>query len=246
MPHTPQFRVVDFLKLTRKIGARDASLFYGRHLAGMSPSYEGIQLRKGTSDLDVFKQIFVWEEYAYPVKGEIRTIIDAGANIGCSSVWFAKKHPQAMVYALEPEPSNFQALQRNTSAFAQIKCIPHGLWSRSCKLKIESASAENWAFRVLETSDDDPNGIPASSIDDLMKQFSMPTIDILKIDIETSEKHIFGEASKAWLPKTKYLLIETHDFMEKGCAKAVTSAVFEFDFDMYTLGENLVFVNNRL
>lgn len=246
MSHKPNFRPVDFLKLARKVGAKDAGLFYGQHLLGQTPAHAGIHLRPGSSDLEVFKQIFVWEEYAYPVKGEVRTIIDAGANIGCSSVWFARKYPSAKLIALEPEQSNFEALVKNTARYPQIHPVKKGLWNKSCSLKIESSSADNWAFRVLETTADDPEAIPATSIADLVREHGIGRIDILKIDIETSEKHVFDASARSWLPLTKYLFIETHDFMEKGCAKAVTEAVFEFDFDMYTLGENLVFVNNKL
>ncbi len=88
------------------------------------------------------------------------------------------------------------------------------------------------------------------SADDIMQDYGISRVDILKVDIETSEKRLFDHTSIHWIPKMRYIFIETHDFMEKGCAKAVTSAVFDFDFDMYTLGENLVceqqFVENGL
>ena len=41
-------------------------------------------------------------------------IIDAGANIGASSVFFAVTHPQATVLAIEPQEDNFELLVRNT------------------------------------------------------------------------------------------------------------------------------------
>jgi FkbM family methyltransferase len=41
------------------------------------------------------------------------TVIDVGAHVGAISLYLAKKYPFITVYALEPEPSHFECLQRN-------------------------------------------------------------------------------------------------------------------------------------
>ena len=50
-----------------------------------------IFLLKGKTDILVFKKIFIDNEYDFELKGNIDTIIDAGANIGLSSIFFANK-----------------------------------------------------------------------------------------------------------------------------------------------------------
>ena len=77
-----------------------------------------------------------------------------------------------------------------------------------------------------------------------MQQFNMPHIDVLKLDIEGSEKEVFEENFEKWLPLTKVLIIELHDEMKKGCSRAVFNAMNKFDFSFDTKGENIIFTNN--
>ena len=69
--------------------------------------------------------------------------------------------------------------------------------------------------------------------------------DIVKLDVEGSEKEIFSENYEGWLPKKKVLIVELHDRMKKGCRKAVFQAISRYDFSLQVAGENLVFTNNQ-
>ncbi|MCQ4062169.1 FkbM family methyltransferase, partial [Klebsiella pneumoniae] len=73
-------------------------------------------------------------------------------------------------------------------------------------------------------------------------------VDILKLDIETSEKAVFSAGFEVWLPKVKMIIIELHDWMEPDCAKPFFEAVNKC-FKSYTYsmkGENTVIVNNDI
>ena len=67
---------------------------------------------------------------------------------------------------------------------------------------------------------DQGNVVRAITIDDIMGQFGMTAIDILKIDIEGAEKDVFEGDVDSWLPKTGMLGVELHDRMREGCACA--------------------------
>ena len=71
-------------------------------------------------------------------------------------------------------------------------------------------------------------------------------VDILKIDIEGSEKEIFEQGFEEWLPFTKILIVETHDRYKQGSSKAVLKAVSAYNFSLEVSGENLIFYNNDL
>jgi hypothetical protein len=52
-------------------------------------------------------------------------------------------------------------------------------------------------------------------------------IDILKVDIEGSEKEVF-ENSSTWIDRIRVIVIELHDRYKKGCSQAVWRAATEF------------------
>src|SRR5688572_6156510 len=62
-----------------------------------------INLRKGTSDIPTFQEIFTYDEYEVKLDFSPATIIDAGANVGLASIYFANKYPKASVFCVEPE-----------------------------------------------------------------------------------------------------------------------------------------------
>ncbi|MEK6809367.1 MAG: FkbM family methyltransferase, partial [Nanoarchaeota archaeon] len=73
-------------------------------------------LRPGTSDVPLLYHIFVEEEYNIKPKTKPSFIIDAGANVGFTAIYFANRFPKARIIAIEPEESNFKLLKKNTEA----------------------------------------------------------------------------------------------------------------------------------
>src|SRR5436309_569985 len=74
----------------------------GYNLKGLKHT---VFLRSNTSDHSAFWQIFIDKQYEYPIEFIPNTIIDCGANIGLTSVYYANKYPQATIIAVEPEAS---------------------------------------------------------------------------------------------------------------------------------------------
>lgn len=203
-----------------------------------------IFLRNNSSDLPTFNQVFLYEEYLmdYDFKPEI--IIDCGANIGMATVYFKNKFPDAKIVSIEPEPSNFELLQKNTKAYNNVFCLQGGIWNKPTNLLVKDMGVGSWGFMIEESETQTPESISAYTIDQIMQQFGIDRIDILKIDIEGSEKELFENNYAAWLPKTKVLIIELHDRMRKGCSKSVFKALSDFNFSTAQKGENIfVFLN---
>lgn len=66
------------------------------------------------------------------------------------------------------------------------------LWDRKTQLSITNPEASSWAFIVNETNSSEQTSlVDALSIQDLMEQYKLPMIDILKLDIEGAEKQVF-------------------------------------------------------
>ena len=119
--------------------------------------------RAGSSDEDVLRQIFIDKDYelnrlarfgdihsAYHriiASGQTPLIIDCGANIGASPIWFSKSFPKAQVFALEPEQHNYELLNANCSSYhpditcenAAISCVDETVF-------LHDPGEGNWGF----------------------------------------------------------------------------------------------------
>lgn len=200
-----------------------------------------IWLRAGTSDVEVFCQIFVRRELGFFNSSEAKYIIDAGANIGLTSVFLANCCPNAKIDALEVEPDNLRVMQLNCAPYPNIQVVAKGLWHGVAHIKIANPSAESWAFFVHETTEDDPAAIAAVGVQQLMEQRKQAAIDFLKVDIEGSEVELFSGDNKPWLDAVKVLAVELHDRFRPGCSAALAEAVSGRDAVRSQHGEYHVF-----
>ena len=204
-------------------------------------------LRKGTSDIPTFKQIFIEQEYAIRFTENPKVIIDAGANIGLFSILIKNQFPEAKLICIEPDTENFETLKKNLSPYRDVNFENFGLWNKETKLKVyDKYNMGKWAMVVEETETE--GNVNAISINELMEKYQLARIDILKIDIETSEKIVFSDNYSQWLPKTKMIIIELHDWMEAECAQPFFTAIHQ-SIKKYTYlvkGENTVIINNDL
>src|SRR5215471_7071905 len=115
---------------------------------GRSAGHE-VFLRPGTTDQNVYEQVLLEKEYDIDL-GSPSFIVDAGAHIGLTSIFFASKYPGATVVAIEPEPSNFALLVQNVRHYPYIKPVHAGLWSKRGHLRIQNQDVSTWSFRVSE------------------------------------------------------------------------------------------------
>ncbi len=238
-----------FNPLIRAFGVADGIRFY-LHLLfkkyGRFPSSrygQVFHLRKNFSDKYTFTQVFLDDQYGLQLTFEPRTIIDGGANIGLSSAYFAHRYPEASIVSIEPSSGNFQMLLKNTDSLKRVQGLNKGIWNRDALLSITNTSDHDNAFMVTEAGDTDQNTFPAVSIGSIMKDKGWEYIDILKLDIEGSEKEVFESGYEQWLPKTRVIIIELHDHMRKGASRAVFQAIALYPFSVSMKHENLVFIN---
>ena len=200
-------------------------------------------IRNNPFDFATFEEVILREDYNLTINFNPSTIIDGGANIGLTSVFFANKYPQADIVAVEPEEGNFEMLKKNTKNYGGINLIRSGIWSHSAILSVIDEGKGNNSFTVTEVLSARADSINAISIYEIMQERSWDTIDILKLDIEGAEKNVFESDYEQWLPKVKVLIVELHDRMRSGCSEAVFKAVSQYNFSNGIKGENHIFFN---
>jgi len=204
------------------------------------------KIRNTFVDMQMFNQIFLDNSYEIDFE-EPKVIIDAGANIGLFAVLMASRFPDAKIICIEPDAENFALLKENVSVYENIFCENCGLWNKNTKLRVyDKYNSGKWGIIVEE---DVENGtVPAVSMDFLIEKYNISEIDILKIDIETSEKQVFSENYQNWLSITKTLVVEFHDRLEKACFKTFMNAINDVfsDYDYDISGENTIIYNTKL
>jgi FkbM family methyltransferase len=170
--------------------------------------------RAGTSDLDVYEQVFLWREYqCLDAVREAPLIVDCGANVGFSAAYFLSRFPAASVIAVEPDPGNFAQMERNLAPYgARVVALRTGIWSHPARLVMSSDSwgdDREWARTVREARPDEPGGMEALDIATLLARSGERRIAILKVDIEGAERVVFG-APCPWLRDVDNIVIELH------------------------------------
>lgn len=212
----------------------------------MSALQTPLHLRVNTSDIDVFFKIFVEEEYNFFLPDNAQLIIDGGANIGLSTLFFAIKYPVAKIVAIEPESNNYAILLKNVAGYPNIYPLQKAIWFESTVLTISNPlNMGNYGFMVTnsECNEVSFNDISTITIPDILKTHQQATVDIIKIDIEGAEMELFSNNSE-WVGNIYKIYIETHDWIKTGCSKALFTAVQEYQYDVFDKGENLLWVNH--
>ena len=199
-----------------------------------------IYLRNNTSDIDTFYQLFYDKEYDIKFEQDPKVIVDCGANIGLASIYLKNRYPNAKIIAIEPESSNYELLVKNTEQYPDIHCLKAGIWNRTTNLKIKDIGLGNWGFITEEVDYEDSSTVKAISIDRIMEQYGLDKIDVLKVDIEGSEKELFEKNCELWLPKVKAVVVELHDGMKEGCSMSFFGAMLHYKFKMQMKGENVI------
>lgn len=200
-----------------------------------------IWLRAGSSDLMVFQQVICSGETDFDLGTQPRLAIDAGANIGLSSIVIAARYPNCTVVALEVDDENFAMLCKNTAPYRNIIPKKQALWSETGFVKISNPDAEAWAFQVVKSEATEKGAIAATTVDQIANEAGFQSIDLLKVDIEGGEYELFRNGPPVWLSSVKTLAVELHDRFRPGCTAALEAAVASSLFVEHVQGEYRVF-----
>lgn len=229
-------------------------------ISGGAGSPARVRLRDGTSDWMTFDQIFIDEDYdlrplpRYPdivqtyrdicARGT-PLIVDLGANIGLSPLYFSMVWPKAKVVGLEPDAGNFALFRENVAGRPTIDALNAGAASQETTLHIVDPSAGKNAFRTLPG--DGAVAVPGMTIGALVARYRdegcIPFA--IKIDIEGAEADLFSNDVR-WIDEFPLMMVELHDWLYPGerTSRNFLRAVAELDRDFVYLDENIFSIRN--
>jgi FkbM family methyltransferase len=217
-----------------------------------------IRLRTKSSDIMAYNQVLIQRDYdfsQFPCASQFAgptavssglkpiTIVDCGANVGCSVLWFATQFPEAEIMAIEPDSSNFELLSQNVAGLDKVRAMRAALWGSETRVVISNPDAEAWVFRTELVNGNVGSNRPlidTVTMDGLLADVASSSRIIVKIDIEGAEREVFSK-NTSWLERVDLLVIELHDWMLPGQDNGRTffSAVASRPIDYIGRGENI-------
>jgi FkbM family methyltransferase len=166
-----------------------------------------LYLRTFTGDIGIFYEVLwkkTYAEHLSLLKNEPQIIVDLGAHIGMTSIYLSLKYPNAKIYAVEASRENFQLLKLNTISFRNIECI-----NAAAYFEDGFVNFSNDELSYNQKISDVGVSTTAISIETLKRNFEIPHIDLMKIDIEGGEIDLLHK-NNAWLSNVENIIIEIH------------------------------------
>jgi FkbM family methyltransferase len=170
-------------------------------------------------------------------------IVDAGGYIGTAAIALSRLYPEATVVTLEPSRANFDMLRRNVRPFPNIVPLNLALTAGGGAVVLGDPDLGDWAFRVVEPDRSARafQRVDSTTVPALLERFGRTGIDLLKLDIEGSERELL-DGSAGWIGKVSVLLAELHERYVPGCEAAWERATAAME-QMPRAGEKVIAVS---
>lgn len=168
-----------------------------------------IEFVDAASFLFMYKEIFEQEIYRFNAQTQTPLIIDCGANIGLSVLYFKRLYPGSHVLAFEPDVEAFNLLKRNvhTHGLSDIELFNKAVWSSEAVLEFMAEGAD--AGRVVNHQ----SGMKKYEVMGVcLRDYLKRRIDFLKLDVEGSETEIIVSCQDL-LSNVVNLFVEYHSFV---------------------------------
>lgn len=215
-----------------------------------APPGNKVFLRPGTSDLSIYREIFVSGQYDFEEfdmfarikqrydqirdRGRTPLIVDAGANIGLASIFLATHFPQADFELIEADAANAAVARVNIADRHQMRLHNRALWHEHTRLSI-LPSPDFSTLRVGANTLGAPNGLVETvTMADIVKG-RMEDLLIVKMDIEGAEREVLSHDND-WLKANPVIMVEPHD----GFLQAAGSLAGLLAFESYREGMIIV------
>lgn len=160
-------------------------------------------------DMYSLHSIFVAQEFDVLECDSAKTILDLGGNIGASAVFFLVRYPEAHVYVAEPSPLLQEKLRLNLKHFGdRATILSYAFWNTDGEqLHFDCAPHKHLSGSLHTATGADTVLVETLRLDSFQAQYEIPTIDILKYNVEGAEWQIFS----TWTPsRVRYLIGEFH------------------------------------
>jgi FkbM family methyltransferase len=154
----------------------------------------------------------VQEQYSFSAKRRAPIILDCGANIGLTSIYWNRTYPHAHTTAFEPDPGVFDALAWNIKALGldHVDPVQRAVWTGHTELGFWADGADGG--RLLHPGTGVDRFRPVKTV--RLRDYLSGEIDLLKVDIEGAEVDVLLDCADR-LNAVHHLLVEYHSFLDQ-------------------------------
>jgi FkbM family methyltransferase len=162
--------------------------------------------------LRMFSTSNPWLQYDLPAS--VNTVVDLGANIGLSSLYWAIKYPQAKVYSVEMVAGNV-ARCRSVLQINGVQCevVHAAVAATDGMLQYQEHFSHTRChlneFDERPKPDGESTSVRSLSMKSLLKELKLEHVDLLKVDIEGAESYLLQTIDQ-WAHLVHHLLMEMH------------------------------------
>jgi FkbM family methyltransferase len=119
-------------------------------------------------------------------------VLDCGANVGVFTR-LALDHGAKLVVAIEPAPENIESFKRNFKpeiAAGRVIVVEKGVWDKDdvLTLSIDPTNTAADSFVMNQKDTNKKVQVPLTTIDKLVAELKLPSVDYIKMDIEGAEQ----------------------------------------------------------
>ena len=154
---------------------------------------QNIKFKYPNSEFEKNIVLLNFNGYDYPIIPlygyQPSVIIDIGAHIGSTALYFHAHYPAASVYAFEPNIYNYRYLHENTKYFEKIVTFQHGLFDKEIEVPLYSGKDNSGQSSVMKSNYAETISeiIRLKKASEEIKKLNIEKISILKIDTEGCE-----------------------------------------------------------
>ncbi len=160
-------------------------------------------------DLGTVYEVFVAQEYRSPrgLGGGVRRIVDVGANVGHSVIYWARHYPEARIEAIEPHPRHAQLLGKVVKLNRLGDRVTIHMVAAGTRDGRGFLTDDTTASALRHSAEDGAIEVP---VVDFFPRWGNAPIDLLKLDCEGAELGLMMDPRFAEL-NVKALVVEWHE-----------------------------------
>lgn len=165
------------------------------------------------STVKLIESIFIDLEYYFDSKKVKPKIVDLGSNVGISVIYFKYAYPNCQIMAFEPDPETAMILSKNVKSYCLSnttiynEAVSDSTGFTNFYINRQSVGSPLMSTSPLRIEDSRKIKVPSVKLSSHINS----SIDLLKMDIEGSERKVLSDLTKTKKIKlVKELCIEYH------------------------------------